>query len=368
MAALALAVCLTAMTSLSGCAAFKDKKDAAMPKKSEAAVLAAGDAALARGDRNEAGRLYLMALKGGADPAMVHTRLGDLTLGAGATKKAQFEYEKAIKANDKYAQAWQGLGFALYLNGSQTEAAEALGKALAIEPGLSRGAALLGTIENRRGNPQLALSILDAAQAVRFDPDVENNRGLSLMLLDRPQEAADAFRRSLDARKSAKVANNLGLALCRLGRYDEAYASFAAAGSEAAALNNLGVCFMEAGDKARAHQYFERAIAANPSYYQKAQANLRRLAAMEEVKLPSPEAPAPAPPGQTAPPPAPVPVARTPAPIPAAKTPAPVPVPVTPVVAQPPAPPTATPKPVVVPPARTRNPSAAEKADRTEMP
>ena len=124
-----------------------------------------------------------------------------------------------------------------------------LQKALERDPGLSRAAALLGTIENRQGHPDAALAIFDKSLAVAFDPDVENNRGLSLMLLGRSEDAVAAFRKALAAKKTAKIANNLGLALCRLGRFDEAYATFASVGSESAALNNVGVCFMGKLDK-----------------------------------------------------------------------------------------------------------------------
>jgi tetratricopeptide (TPR) repeat protein len=342
LAALTLAFCLTAGVGLSGCAAFKAKSgEPTTAKAGSSASLAAGDAALARGDRTEAGRNYIAALKTGADAATVHTRLGDLLLSE-MPDKARLEYEKALKANPKYGPAWQGLGFALYLGGAEAEAAEALAKALERDPGLPRAAALLGVIENRRGRPEAALAVLDKTLAVAFDPDVENNRGLSLMLLGRSDEAADAFRKALAAKKSPKIANNLGLTLCRLHRYDEAYAAFASVNSESAALNNLGVCFMEAGDKTRAHQYFERAIAANPAYYQKAQANLSRLSAMEEVNLPSSAQPSSAAPAQM----------PQPAPAQAVQPSAPMAAPVR----------------ASAPASAAQRPSASEKVDRSERP
>jgi len=356
-------VCLIVGIGLSGCGAVKGKR---LPEtKNSADALAAGDAALARGDRNEAGRLYLTALKNGADAATVHTRLGDLYLGSGvAVDKARSEYETALRANAKFAPAMQGLGFALYLGGAQTQAAAMLQKALERDPGLSRAAALLGTIENRQGHPDAALAIFDKSLAVAFDPDVENNRGLSLMLLGRSEDAVAAFRKALAAKKTAKIANNLGLALCRLGRFDEAYATFASVGSESAALNNVGVCFMEAGDKARAQQYFERAIATNPSYYEKAQTNLSRLSATEEVNLPSAPAVAPS--------------ATQPPASSAAKAPPAPPVPAAAVGQARPftsVPPEARPAGdnkaarAATPPARPdRNAAAAEKVDRSEMP
>ena len=275
---------------------------------SGASAIAAGDAALAHGDPAEAGRLYQAAQKAGADPAVVQARLGDLALGNAAYAEAAQAYKRAYAANPKYAPALQGLGFAYYLGGNKAQAGPYLQKALALDPSLSRAAALLGAIENREGRPEAALAVSDASLAAAFDPDVENNRGISLMLLGRGEEAASAFRKASSAKKSPKFANNLGLSLCKLGRYDEAYVAFASVGTESAALNNLGVCYMEAGERAKAQEYFEKAIAANPRFYPPAHDNLSRLSAVEEVSLPSAVS---APPQPAVPSAAPAPAART---------------------------------------------------------
>jgi len=298
-AALLAVVVVGCLLGLAGCGGSAAKgKATATPATKNNAGIAAGDAALAQGDRNEAGRLYLAALKSGADAATAHGRLGDLYLGSGAFPQAMDAYQQALKANGKYAPALQGIGFALYLGGNKGQAGQYLAQALALDPSLSRAAALLGTLENRDGRPEAALAVSDASLAVTFDADVENNRGISLLLLGRGEEAASAFRKAASVKKSAKFSNNLGLALCRLNRYDEAYAAFAGVATESAALNNLGVCYMEAGNKAKAQEYFEKAIAANSRFYPQAHDNLTRLSAMEEVTLPVvpqalPAAPAP---------------------------------------------------------------------------
>jgi Tfp pilus assembly protein PilF len=332
LAVVSLGACLAL---LGGCAGTGGKTAATGAKaaattsagsKQGMADLAAGDAALANGDAQEAGRLYLAGLKDGAAPAVVHTRMGDLYLGLGEYPKAVLAYQESLKNDANYAPAMQGLGFALYLGGSKAEAQEALAKALERDPSLPRAAALLGTIEARDGRPEAALAVYDRTLAVAFDPDVENNRGIALLLVGRTEDAVNAFRKASASKKSPKIANNLGLALCRLGRYDDAYAVFAGVGTESAALNNLGVCYMEAGNKAKAQELFERAIVANPRFYPVAQENLSRLSTVEEVALPSPAAqpaspaqpPAPAPQAKPLSPPA---SAASPAPVPAAKQP-----------------------------------------------
>ena len=325
------------LLALAGCGASAGKGKGPQAAGVGNAGIAAGDAALARGDRGEAGRQYLSALNSGADAATAHTRLGDLYLGMGSYPQARDAYQQAVKANPKYAPALQGIGFALYLGGGREQAGPYLTKALALDPSLSRAAALLGTLENRDGHPDVALAVSDASLAKAFDADVENNRGISLLLLGRGEEAASAFHKAVASKKSVKFSNNLGLALCKLGRYDEAYAAFAGVATESAALNNLGVCYMEAGNKERAQEFFEKAIAANPRFYPQAQDNLSRLSAVEEVTLPAVVATQPASPaGQPAAAPIPVqsapavqparpqghPLAPAPAPKPAAGSPA----------------------------------------------
>lgn len=346
-AVLTVALCLCVAAMSAGCAAMKSKTGST--KNRTGVTLASGDAAWASGDVQTAGRLYTQALEEGADPAKGHTRLGDLYLSHNVADKALAEYKLALAADPKYAPAIQGFGFAQYLSGNTDGAVASLQQALALDPGLTRAAALLGTIENRQGHPEAALAVFDKSLAVTFDPDVENNRGLSLMLLGRFEEAAASFHRALGAKKIPKIANNLGLALCRLKRYDEAYATFASVGSQAAALNNIGVCYMEAGDKVRAQEYFERAIAANPSYYAKAQTNLSRLSAAETVNLPSAAVPASAPP--------PAPVAATPSVVDIA-----------PPSARPVGVMVKTPAPAPLPPVKTSGAGTSEKTDRAEMP
>ncbi len=343
--ALAAVVMGVSLFAVAGCGGAGAKAKTDWAGKPGGDSLAAGDAALSRGDRAEAGRLYQAALKAGADAAKVHTRLGDLHLGAGNFPQARTSYQDALKANPKFAPALQGVGFALYLSGAKGPASEALAKALAIEPGLSRAAALLGAIEAREGRPEAALAIYDKSLAVVFDPDVENNRGLALLMLGRGEDAAEAFRKAAAGKKNPKFVNNLALALCKLGRYDEAYTVFAGVATEAVALNNVGVCYMEAGNKAKAQAYFERAIAANPRFYPLAQENLTKLSAVEEVNLPA-VAPGAAAPAQTAPPqPAPAPTPQQVAPhqpaVPAQQA-APAPVQATPPVDAPPVPPAST--------------------------
>ena len=96
------------LLALAGCGASAGKGKGPQAAGVGNAGIAAGDAALARGDRGEAGRQYLSALNSGADAATAHTRLGDLYLGMGSYPQARDAYQQAVKANPKYAPALQG--------------------------------------------------------------------------------------------------------------------------------------------------------------------------------------------------------------------------------------------------------------------
>jgi Flp pilus assembly protein TadD len=69
--------------------------------------------------------------------------------------------------------------------------------------------------------------------------------------------------------------NNLGLALAKLGRREEALEAFKNAGDEAKAYNNLGMIYLGEKRYQEAISAFEKAIQLSPSYYQKANENLK---------------------------------------------------------------------------------------------
>ena len=79
--------------------------------------------------------------------------------------------------------------------------------------------------------------------------------------------------------KEPKVYTNLALAHTKLGHFQEAFDAFEQAGPSAAAYNNLGVAHLEVRDFKRAASCFEKAITAHPTFYEKANDNLRKAQA-----------------------------------------------------------------------------------------
>ena len=91
------------------------------------------------------------------------------------------------------------------------------------------------------------------------------------------ERAIDSFNKALQMKFVQKrLYNNLGLALCRAGRYSEALKAFREGGDEAQAYNNLGCFYLWEGKSDAAIIAFEKAIGGRPSFYNKANENLRR--------------------------------------------------------------------------------------------
>jgi len=91
------------------------------------------------------------------------------------------------------------------------------------------------------------------------------------------EQAVQAFNQALKIDKSdAKIYNNLGMALSKLGKYELAMEAFKKAGDEAQAYNNLGFVYMQKGEREKAIHSFEKAIESRPTFYLKANENLKK--------------------------------------------------------------------------------------------
>jgi tetratricopeptide (TPR) repeat protein len=90
------------------------------------------------------------------------------------------------------------------------------------------------------------------------------------------EEAVEAFTEALKtAPAQNKIYNNLGLALAKLGRDREALEAFKNGGDAAKAYNNLGVIYLGEKRYQEAIAAFEKAVQLSPSYYAKANENLK---------------------------------------------------------------------------------------------
>ena len=150
----------------------------------------------------------------------------------GEFEKAVAACQSAIKSNPDLAGAWVNLGIALERLNRNQEAVEAYDRAVALAPNEQLA-------WNNRGNALRALGRIEEAgrsfdTALEFDRRYDrawNNKGwLLLSAQNRAQDALECFNEALASDPNNVDAwNNRGIALWRLGRPDDAVASFDAA-------------------------------------------------------------------------------------------------------------------------------------------
>jgi predicted O-linked N-acetylglucosamine transferase (SPINDLY family) len=151
--------------------------------------------------------------------------------------------------------------------------AEAIYRAVLLEmPAQPDALHLLGVLSHQRGRDAEAADLIGRAIAIEAGvADFHNNLGVSLAALRRLSEAEAAFRQALRLQPGfAAALCNLGDVLARQGRIDEAlychHRALAAEPDNAEFHYNLGVTLKEKGDADGAAAAYERAIARRPGY------------------------------------------------------------------------------------------------------
>jgi len=274
-----LAFSLFALTGcLGSSSSTKPKNGADLENMSAQELEKKGDEAALSGKEREALVYYAKAMEKDGDKALINYKIGGMFTGKEQWKKALAAYKAAVAAQNQFPAALYGAGYASFMMGENGDAEAYLKKALEFAPDMVPSAALLGVVYNKDDKPSEAIPVLtDALKRAPDNADILNNLGISKFMSGDYAGAVEAFTTALKVKEVSRTRNNLGLALCGLGRYDDAFAAFTAAGSEASALNNLGACYERAGNKDKAREYYEKAVEANPRFYIKASENLTRL-------------------------------------------------------------------------------------------
>ena len=147
---------------------------------------------------------------------------------AGRLAEADTGYRRILAQNPNHAASLHGLGVIAYQNRRHEIAAELIGRAVAVDPGVAAfqsnlGNALkaLGRIGQAEAAYRLALD-LDPADSVAL-----NNLGNLLKNEERLVEAIELYRRALRLRPEDPVIhNNLGNAVAAQGKFSEAAALY----------------------------------------------------------------------------------------------------------------------------------------------
>ncbi len=276
-------VLLTALLFLGGCAAMTGNNRTSPIESGldQEQLERLGDAHMSRGRLEQAFVSYGKVLSLNPDNHAVRLKRGRILLQRSLVEEALGEIGEVLKHAPDHPGANVAAGEAYLRSDLLREAESHLRRAALADPSQWRAHALLGIIHNREKQYDLAEAALRTALTLKPEAgEVQNNLGLTLAATGRGEEAVAAFREAMrHGVTNQKTCNNLGLALSRLERFNEALDAFrCGSGDEAraAAYNNVGFFLFLSGNHQKAVGYFERALEASPTYYARADENLKR--------------------------------------------------------------------------------------------
>jgi Flp pilus assembly protein TadD len=156
-------------------------------------------------------------------------------------------------------------GRALLEQGRLNEAVRELSRAASLDSRLSEAHNLLAVAYDRKGLHDRARESFE--RALDHEPDAQtlNNLGYSLYLSGNYRAAVARLKRAAKlAPADERIWNNLALAQSRLGKYEDAYRSFARSGGEYQGRLNVAAMLERAGREPEAIEHYEAARRAQP--------------------------------------------------------------------------------------------------------
>lgn len=199
--------------------------------------------------------------------AEIHHDLGVEALRNGRAPEALGEFDQAIAADDRFAEAWLGRGIVLeYGFGRTDEAERSYRKAIELKPRYSEAQNNLGQLLARNGRYEQALAAFDAAldNMLYAEPyKARCNKGLALWRMGRRDEGLAELKTCLQvAPRYCEGHRELGRVLLQENRQKEAldelgqYARVCERAPDAHL--QLGLARMKAGDVPGAREAFQR--------------------------------------------------------------------------------------------------------------
>ncbi len=157
----------------------------------------------------------------------VHAALGNLYRYSGQYEKAEIEYQQAIASNSMDIESYVGLA-ETYVQEDRLDEAEGLFQhVINLQPGNWRGYQEKGRFLYYAGRVPESIELF--TRAVNLAPDVASgylNLGSSYYLLGDFENAANAWRKSLELEPSTSAYMNVGSSYFFLRRFDEAAAMY----------------------------------------------------------------------------------------------------------------------------------------------
>jgi Flp pilus assembly protein TadD len=150
--------------------------------------------------------------------------------------------------------------------GRLNEAIRELSRAVSLDARLAEAHNLLAVAYDRKGLPDRARESFERALDHEQDAQTLNNLGYSLYLNGNYRAAVARLKRAAKlAPADERIWNNLALAQCRLGKYDDAYKSFARSGGEYQGRLNVAAMLERAGREEQAIAHYEAARRLQPA-------------------------------------------------------------------------------------------------------
>lgn len=176
------------------------------------------------------------------------------------TTKAENSTDEGGTAKDYLARGRTRLD-----EGRLNEAIRELSRAVSLDARLAEAHNLLAVAYDRKGLHDRARESFERALDHEADAQTLNNLGYSLYLNGNYRAAVTRLKRAAKlAPADERIWNNLALAQCRLGKYDDAYKSFARSGGEYQGRLNVAAMLERAGREDQAIEHYEAARRVQP--------------------------------------------------------------------------------------------------------
>jgi tetratricopeptide (TPR) repeat protein len=236
------------------------------------AMIMRGDAALARGDRETALLQFARAIEINPRLTRAHMGMGEVYRVSGDYAKAELSYRQAATVEPRSFDAQYMHGLMLHLLNRCSEAVGAYIRALQIRPEDFQANLNLATAYYQLNEHRQALPY--AENAVRLQPRdgrARFNLGVIYAALDRHKDAVTEYQQAAELMDlSAPLLINLADSLSRLGRYEEmrnTLAELLRKAPTAAAHERLGFACFKLGRYDDARASFNNALAMDADYF-----------------------------------------------------------------------------------------------------
>lgn len=277
--ACARAVLAIAAAGMAGCATIADRPPAEEGLPAVDEIVNKGDAAYRRGEYRQALSHYVRALVNNPESPDVLYKIGTVHRQTDELALAEKAFLEVLELRPQDSAALEGLGLVYLSKRQEKPAEEMLLRALNQEPTRWRTLNALGILADLSGDLARAQSYYEQGLAAYPESSILlNNIGYSHYLAGDWSAAKRYYERALASDASNREAwSNLGLLYVRQARLEEAVHAFERIMEPANALNSVGYACMITGRYDCAKEYFSRAIAISPVYYEQAYANLGRM-------------------------------------------------------------------------------------------